>query len=183
MDAHDEAADEDNPSCCNIWKVLYLGACIVAMLGIVAGIIYMFVRFSCAVPYTMISISVVIAVVLILLALMEKLGQGLLVGVVIAGYATYLTWSALSSYPNPQKEMWKLVDGKNKTYWVDKETCNPFLCDPTSETAACGMWMMILGIVFSAISVGWTGWRSVAHMFACGALHNTNTAENIENSS
>jgi hypothetical protein len=161
MDTHDEAAEEEEKSCqcCNIWKGCYLGACIVIIIGIVAGIIFMFVRFSCGLPYLMISISCVVTVVIIILSLLEKLGQGLLVGVVIAAYAAYLTWSALSSYPNPQKQMWKQVDGQNKSYWVDKETCNPFLCDPTSEDAGCGAWMMVLGIVFSAISVGWTGWR------------------------
>ena len=163
MDEQDEAEEEGSTCCCcNMWKGIYLGACLIIIIAIAAGIIFMYTRFSCALPLTMISASCAVTLVLIILSIIEKFGHGLLVGVLVAAYSVFLTWSALSSYPNPQSEITKLVNGKNISQWVNTETCNPFLCDPTSASNTCNVGMMFLGILFSALSVGWTGWRSVS---------------------
>jgi len=160
MDEQDEAEEEGSACCCcNMWKGIYLGGCLIVIIAIAAGIIFMFARFSCALPLTMISVLCVVTLLIIIVSILDKIGQGLLVGVLVAAYAVFLTWSALSSYPNPQSPTWKLVNGKNISEWVNIETCNPFLCDPTSANNTCNVGMMFLGIIFSAVSVGWTGWR------------------------
>lgn len=108
----------------------------------------------------MLSFSVIVSLLVIVLSVSGKIGQGLLVGVLVAAYATYMTWSALSSYPNPTKAVYHIVNGKNVSTTEDLETCNPFLCDPTKADASCNIWTMVVGIAFSALSIGWTGWRT-----------------------
>ena len=181
MDEQDDAEEEGSTCCCcNMWKGIYLGGCLIVVILIAAGIIFMFARFSCALPLTMISVLCVATLLIILVSIIENIGQGLLVGVLVAAYAVFLTWSALSSYPNPQSQKWKMVDGKNVTEWVNIETCNPFLCDPTSANNTCNVGMMFLGILFSAVSVGWTGWRLVhtnrcPHIYCDTLDHETTT--------
>lgn len=140
--------DSQRCNCINCWTVLYLVLCIGGIGGIITGLILMYTNFPCFLPSFMTSVSLVIALGVILLCLWSKFAKGLLTGVVVACYSTYLCWSALTS--NPDFTEFE-VDGVNKT-------CNPFVCDPTDPDTKCDAGTMVVGILFTIVAVSYTGY-------------------------
>lgn len=134
-------------TCINFWTILYLFLCFAGCAGIIAGIVLMYMNFPCFLPNFMTSLSLVIAVIVIILCLMSRFARGMLTGVVVACYTTYLNWGALTSNPDST-----IVDNATQA------SCNPFLCDPTSEDSNCDVGTMIVGILFTIISISYAGY-------------------------
>ena len=142
------AGEDDKCMCINCWTVLYLFLCVAGIAGIIAGVVLMYINFPCSfLPTFMTSVSLVIAVVVMILCILSKFARGLLTGVVIACYTTYLCWSALTSNP----------DTSNTTIDGTVKQCNPFLCDPTDPHTSCDVGTMIVGILFTILSITYAG--------------------------
>eukprot|EP00750_Incisomonas_marina_P006588 INCI14677.1.p1 GENE.INCI14677.1~~INCI14677.1.p1 ORF type:complete len:502 (+),score=93.62 INCI14677.1:280-1785(+) len=140
-----KAGDDDKCMCINCWTILYLFLCVAGVVGILSGIVLMYMNFPCFLPTFMTSVSLVIALVVCILCVLSKFARGLLTGVVIACYTTFLCWSALTSNPD------NTIVGDNN------QSCNPFLCDPTDPDSDCDVGTMIVGILFTIVSISYAG--------------------------
>jgi len=134
-------------ACINIWAVLYLFLCLAGCAGIIAGLVLMYINFPCFLPNFMTSVTLVIAAMVIILCLMSRFSRGMLTGVVVACYTTYLCWSALTSNPDNT-----IINNATNS------SCNPFLCDPTNEENNCDVGSMIVGILFTIVSISYAGY-------------------------
>ena len=139
--------DDKKGTCLNCWTVVYLFLCLAGVVGILAGIVLMYMDFPCFLPNFMTSITLIIALVVCILCVLSKFARGLLTGVVIACYTTFIGWSALTS--NPDRTTFN-VSGEVKH-------CNPYICDPTDATSTCDVGVVVVGILFTIVSISYAG--------------------------
>lgn len=142
------ATEDDKCMCLNCWTALYLFLCFIGIGGILTGIVFMYITFPCSfLPSFMTSLTLLIAIGVMILCILTKFSRGLLTGVVIACYTTFLCWSALTSNP----------DTSNITVNGEVKLCNPFLCDPSDPNTSCNVGAMVVGVLFTIVSITYAG--------------------------
>jgi hypothetical protein len=139
--------DDRKGMCLNCWTVVYLFLCLAGVVGILAGVVLMYMHFPCFLPNFLTSITLLIALVVCILCVLSKFARGLLTGVVIACYTTFICWSALTS--NPDRTTFN-VSGEVKA-------CNPYICDPTDAANTCDVGVVVVGILFTIVSISYAG--------------------------
>lgn len=130
VDDNNESAEEGKGSC-NMWKPIYLGFCVICILGCIGVIVAMYILFPCPLGYGMTSLTLFIAIITIILSLVEKFHCGLLPGANVAIYMAFESWGAMSSHPEP--------------------TCNPHFATLDLHD----VWGVVFAFVVTFVTVAW----------------------------
>jgi len=144
--------EEGLPDAGQKWLSAILISCAFLFLGSLATIIFMFVEFNgCSANIAFISITLILIMIITVTQLTGEQGS-LLSSAIMASWATYLCFSAVTKNPNEQ--------------------CNPYLY----RNDISGI---VMGLIIALIGLGWTGFSYTAESTISGGGDDSNENDDV----